>query len=152
MDPFAEQTRIASQLAQQLGPFARAILVDTNEGRFAVPVEDMHVGMQLRHMGNYSSHELETLRRMCHPQARILIVGAHIGALAIPLARSCRSVTAIEANPSIFDLLQLNVELSGLKNCRIIQMAASDKAETISFIMNRVNSGGSKRMPVVRAC
>ncbi|MFM7087670.1 MAG: FkbM family methyltransferase [Cyanobium sp.] len=150
MNPFEAEIEAASLLAQQLGPFARAILVDTAEGRFAVPIEDMHVGLQLRQRGSYSSQERETLRQLCKPSSRVLIVGAHIGSLAIPLAKSCESLTAIEANPGIFELLKLNLQLNGLKNIRIIQTAASDRHETISFVLNRVNSGGSERMPTIK--
>ena len=73
----------------------------------------------------------------------------HIEALAIPLARVCRTVVAVEANPRTFDLLKLNVMLNGLTNCRVIHKAASNRVETIDFVLSRTNSGGSKRRPVI---
>jgi FkbM family methyltransferase len=80
----------------------------------------------------------------------LLIVGAHIGAIAIPVSLHCRSVTAIEANPRSFRLLQMNLSINKRENIRAIQIAASDKAEELQFVANTLNSGGSKRMPVVR--
>ena len=76
--------------------------------------------------------------------------GAHIGTLAIPLARVCSTVVAIEANPETFELLQLNVQLNGVTNCRCIHKAASSRFESIEFLVSRLNSGGSKRSPIVK--
>ena len=78
----------------------------------------------------------------------MLIVGAHIGSLAIPIANICSKVVAIEANPNNFKLLQTNVKLNNTDNIIIHNIAASDKKENIKFQLNTVNSGGSKRVPI----
>lgn len=132
-----------------MGPYARAILVTTPQGNFAVPVEDVYVGHWLRHEGSYSARELGFLQSICDADTRLLVVGAHIGALAIPLAKCCRSAVAIEANPQTFELLCLNVALNNITNLKTINKAASNRTEPIEFILNRSNSGGSKRKPVV---
>ena len=149
VNPLEKEHADALEIRRTLGPFARAILVTTPQGTFAVPVEDRHVGLQLRHTGRYSANELTALSSVCNAGTRLLVVGAHVGALAIPLAKICRSVVAIEANPQTFELLQLNVGLNGLTNCRAIKKAASNRSEQIEFVMNRANTGGSKRKPVV---
>ena len=77
-----------------------------------------------------------------------MIIGAHIGSLAIPIAKTCSKVVAIEANPNNFKLLQTNVKLNNTSNITLHNIAASDKQETIKFQLNTVNSGGSKRVPV----
>jgi FkbM family methyltransferase len=56
-------------------------------------------------------------------------------------------VVAIEANPNSYSLLSQNVVLNGATNCRAIHLAASDRAETLRFLLSRANSGGSKRVP-----
>jgi FkbM family methyltransferase len=150
MDRFAIESAEAWGLAHQLGPYAEAILVRGPGGRFAVPVEDMYVGKWLRHTGQYAPAEIARLSGLCHGETRLLVVGAHIGALAIPLALQCRQVVAVEANPQIVELLKLNVMLNGLTNCRVIHKAASNRVETIEFVLNRVNSGGSKRLPRIK--
>jgi FkbM family methyltransferase len=149
MGQLEQEAAAAMAIRRALGPYARAILVATPQGNFAVPVEDLYVGRQLRFNGSYSPEELNILRSLCNSATRLLVVGAHIGGLAIPLAKICKSVVAIEANPQTFDLLQLNVKLNGLTNCRVIHKAAGNRAEPIEFVMNRANTGGSKRKPLI---
>jgi len=150
MDFLQQQCNLAQQVRQAVGPHARAILTVTPQGNYLVGVDDAYVGMRLRFQGEYATGEITTLTPFCSVRARVLVVGAHIGTLAIPLARMCSAVVAIEANPETFELLQLNIQLNGLTNCRTIHKAASSRFESIEFLVNRVNSGGSKRSPIVK--
>jgi FkbM family methyltransferase len=150
MTRLAQETDRALQLRQSLGPFARAILTKTPQGYFAVPVEDCYVGQDLRFSGGYSQTELNLIRAVCTDKSRILVLGAHIGTLAIPLAHVCESVVAVEANPETYELLKLNVTLNSVTNCKLINAVASNRSERLEFILNRVNSGGSKRVPVIK--
>jgi len=132
-----------------LGPRVTALITETENGRLAVRPEDYGVGRQLRMNGKYGSDELSLIRSLLSRDNRVLIVGAHIGALAIPISKICKQVVAIEPNPNSFDLLELNLKLNCITNCVPINIAASDKDETIEFLMSRANSGGSKRAPKV---
>ena len=67
--------------------------------------------------------------------------------MSFPLAKQCRHVVAIEANPVTFGLLKLNLLINGSDNVCAISGAASDKSEELDFLLNRTNSGASKRMP-----
>lgn len=149
MDRFQQELNAIESMRRILGPFAEAVLVNTPQGRYLVPADDLYVGASLRITGAYAAPELGQLRGFCNAGTRLLVVGANIGALAIPLAKNCREVVAIEANPQTFDLLRLNVMLNGLSNCRVIQKAAGSRVELIEFVQNRANPGGSKRKPVV---
>ena len=149
MSQFNQEVAAAQAFRRMAGPYARAIITVTPQGVYAVSVEDLFVGHPLRHQGCYNPQELNVLRSMCDAQTRLLVVGAHIGALAIPLAKICRYVVAVEANPQTFELLNLNVALNHLTNFKAIGRAASNKAEPIEFVLNRSNSGGSKRKPAV---
>ena len=131
-----------------VGTHTEALLVDSKNGLLLVGVEDMQVGRKLSSEGIYASGELVRLLPLISAQSDVLIVGAHIGALAIPLAKTCRSVTAIEANPESFRLLELNLRLNTSENVRAINLAASDKHESLRFLVSRANSGGSKRLPI----
>ena len=133
-----------------VGKNTKALLVESKNGLLLVGVEDMQVGRKLSSEGAYAAEELDRLLPIISPHSGVLIVGAHIGALAIPLAKSCRSVTAIEANPESFRLLELNLALNGCANIRALNLAASDKHESLKFVVSRANSGGSKRLPVSR--
>jgi FkbM family methyltransferase len=110
----------------------------------------MVVGRKLRRTGCYGEEEIERALKFVQKDSSVLIIGAHIGALAIPLSRHCRRVTAIEANPDTFKLLESNILLNKASNIEALNTAASDKTETLQFVMNRANSGGSKRMPKIK--
>jgi FkbM family methyltransferase len=130
-----------------VGRGVRALVVRSEIGLFAVDPEDYGVGRKLRKNGSYGRAELEGVLPYLTADSRVLVVGAHIGTLAIPLSRVCREVVAIEANPATFDLLTMNIALNRASNCHAIHLAASDKEEELPFVLNRVNSGGSKRLP-----
>ncbi|RZJ89172.1 MAG: FkbM family methyltransferase, partial [Chryseobacterium sp.] len=131
-----------------VGPYSKFIVTDTEQGKFAVDVEDMEVGKKLRADGEYQPEELVLLEHFIDNTSEVLIVGAHIGAFVVPLARKVRLITAIEANPASFALLNLNLHLNEIKNCRTFNLAAGEKSEKICFLQNRVNTGGSKRKPI----
>jgi len=137
-------------LTQMLGPRVTAVVVDTDYGRFAIAPEDYEIGHRLRKNGIYGQTELHILDPYLTPQARVLIVGAHIGTLAIPIAQKVAQVVAIEANPATYSLLQMNLALNGITNCQGIEIAASNQTETLEFLINRANSGGTKRVPKLK--
>mgnify|MGYP005723235353 FL=1 len=124
------------------------LTVETKNGIFVTDPADLEVGAKLRTKGEYGTEEIARLSQLIDNNSSILIVGAHIGALAIPLAKQCLQVIAIEANPNNFELLQTNIKLNNLTNVTAHNIAASAKSETIQFQLNTVNSGGSKRVPV----
>src|ERR1700688_1985675 len=105
MDEIQGQMIAAESLRKALGPFARAIFVATRQGNFLCPIDDMHVGAEMRATGAYTLTELQTLTAFCNATTRLLVLGANIGAFAIPLSRLCKSVVAVEASPEIVQLL-----------------------------------------------
>lgn len=54
----------------------------------------------------------------------------------------CQKVVAVEANPATFELLRMNRQT--------INIAASNKEESVQFLLSRANLGGSKRVPKIR--
>jgi FkbM family methyltransferase len=133
-----------------LGRNVEGLLVDSYNGLFLVDVEDQEVGKSLIRHREYARPEIERLLSYIQQDSSVLVVGGHIGTLAIPLARRCKSVTAIEANPRTFRLLALNVLINRCANVNPVNVAANDKREEIQFLLSRTNSGGSKRMPLIR--
>ena len=138
----------SNRLQNSLGKDVKAIIVETKNGTFAVEPADLEVGAKLREKGEYGLDEINRISQFIDKNSTVLIVGAHIGSLAIPIAKTCSKVVAIEANPNNFKLLQTNVKLNNTSNITLHNIAASDKEETIKFQLNTVNSGGSKRVPV----
>lgn len=127
-----------------------AIVTRTGQGLFATDPEDMGVGRELRKLGSYRDDELQRVLGYIGSNDNVLIVGTHVGTMVIPIARHCKTVAAIEANPDTFSLLEMNLRLNDARNVQAYNIAASDKAESIEFVSSRVNSGGAKRMPKIR--
>ena len=129
--------------------FLTAIVTASPQGRFAVGIEDDVVGQSLRKTGAYGLDEVERAARHFGASDEVLVVGAHVGTIAIALAARCRHVTMVEANPWTFKLLQCNLILNDVHNATALHLAASDKEESLKFVLSRHNSGGSKRLPLV---
>jgi FkbM family methyltransferase len=130
--------------------FLAAIVTASPQGKFAVGIEDEFIGRSLRQTGTNGLHEIERAATRFGRDDEVLVVGTHVGTIAIPLAARCRHITLIEANPWTFKLLQCNLILNEVRNATALHMAASDKKEMLKFVMNTHNSGGSKRLPRVR--
>lgn len=92
--------------------------------------------------------EVKRAAKLMPVGGRALVVGAHIGTIAIPLSKHCSELVAIEPNPRAFEVLQLNAAMNGCENMVLANFAAGDKEEMIEFVVEYNNSGGSKRMPV----
>lgn len=142
---------LLSRLRRKLvGARVKALLVDSDQGRFLARPEDWTVGGLLARTGSYGTEEIERILSLTTPDSRVLVVGAHIGAVVVPLSRRVAHVTAIEANPDTFELLQWNVQLNGRSNVQALHLAAGDGDGEIEFLQSSANSGGSKRLPVTR--
>lgn len=147
----AHGANIRRKRLKAFGPHARGILVSTSNGLFVVDPEDGFIANSLLHHGTYSSDELAFDLSLLNPSSQVLVVGTHIGSLAIPLARHCAHLTALEANPQTFELLEANVRLSGASNITLHHVVVGETdGKVIQFVMNRDNSGGSKIMPKLK--
>ena len=122
---------------------------DSRGNNYVVSLADKGVGRELLKNGRYHLFELEEIEQFLVADSRLLIVGAHVGALAIPLSRQCSELHAVEANPDTFRLLELNKRLNDRPNLILHNFAASSANEDINFLKNTHNSGGSKRRPAV---
>lgn len=131
------------------GPYVKAVIIESSTGLFAIDPEDCGVGGNLSRNGSYGVDEIERIKPYITSKSRVLIVGAHVGTLAIPISKSCEEVIAIEANIRTYNLLKINLLLNDIDNCQAINIASSDKEETIDFLMSKANSGGSKRKPKI---
>jgi FkbM family methyltransferase len=141
--------RTAPPNAPETASRLRGVIIDSDKGIFAVDAADQYVGQSLREPGGAGQAEIATVAGLVTPEDDVLVVGAHIGTVAIGIARHCRHVTAIEANPATFKLLQCNIILNDAENVTALHLAASDIKETLLFVANTQNSGGSKRFPLV---
>ncbi len=143
---FFLKTRKSRKVRKSLGTNIRAIITQSSNGLFAVDPEDLEVGEKLR-KGGFGLDEIERIKSLISDDSRVLIVGSHIGSLVIPISRHCKEIVAIEANPKTYELLSLNLRMNNIENVVSHNIAASEKTEIITFFLNTVNSGGSKRAP-----
>jgi FkbM family methyltransferase len=138
--------RKSRRLRKKLGRNIKAIITESENGLFAVDPEDLEVGQKLR-LAGYGIDEVQRLKTFINKGSKVLIVGTHIGSLAIPLSKHCKEITAIEANPNTFELLKINLHLNHAKNITPHNIFANDSPGKVEFLLNTVNSGGSKRKP-----
>jgi FkbM family methyltransferase len=134
---------------KSFGPHAVGVLVESEAGRFVVDPEDNSVSAALLHHGDYAREEVELVRTFLRG-GDILVVGSHIGAHVVALSRHAPALVVIEANPHTFKFLTANISLNGCDNVQAHNVAAGESDGRIQFVLNRENSGGSKRMPNTR--
>ncbi len=120
----------------------------TKQGLFCVDPRDQVIGKQLIETGSYGQGEIARMSLFLREQSKVLMLGGHIGSLAVPLSRKVSELTVFEANPDTYRLLKINLEINQCANVRHYNLAANDKHGELQFVMNTVNSGGSKRMPI----
>jgi len=137
-----------SFLLETLMPNVHEVLVNTNFGKMIIDPLDNHVSRQLLKTGNYNPQEISSIKKLLRKSDCVMVCGAHVGSLAIPLASTTRKVVAIEANPRNFSLLNLNIAINSIINIDSYNFAAAEKKGTIKFVLNTENSGGSKRKPL----
>ena len=145
----AQAAHARHERLMSFGSYARAVLASTAHGLFVVDPEDSGVSASLLQHGRYGDEELRVAMSLVSKNSDVLVVGTHIGALAVPLSRCCKMLVGIEANPRSFELLAANVRLNGADNVRLHNVAAGQHdGRQVEFVLNRDNSGGSKIKPV----
>jgi len=128
---------------------AFALIGDTDLGPMAVSIDDMEVSRRLMREGSWEQAEVARILKLTRAEDRVLIVGGHIGSLAIPISRRCAAMKVIEANPETFRLLRINLLLNRCDNVEALNFAANDSGGALRFLNSRINSGGAKREPKV---
>ena len=136
------------QIRKKLGKNVKYVIAHSENGIMATDPEDLEVGHQLRANGSFGMSEVERINKFVDENSSVLIVGGHIGSLAIPISKSVDNCTVIEASPKNYELLKMNILLNNCENISAYNLAASESKGKIQFQMNSVNSGGSKRLPI----
>lgn len=138
----------SKQIRKKLGKNVKYVIAHSENGIMATDPEDLEVGHRLRANGSFGMNEVERINQFVDKNSNVLIVGGHIGSLAIPISKSVDNCTVIEASPKNYDLLKMNILLNNCENISAYNLAASESKGKIQFQMNSVNSGGSKRLPI----
>jgi FkbM family methyltransferase len=135
----------------KFGPNAKAIFVETKQGDFLVDPRDNFVAKKLLNDGEYSQNEIKLASRFLKKDSYCLVLGGHIGSLVTPLAKLCKELTVFEANPDSFELLNKNLLLNKIYNVQTYNKAVNHEKKLLKFLISKDNSGGSKRLPLIKA-
>jgi FkbM family methyltransferase len=85
--------------------------------------------------GTFEAEEVALLKRLTRDKTSVFDVGANVGCLTVPVARSAPSakVVAIEPLPENVRRLRAHLALNGVDNVDIVEAAASDSEGTTAF-------------------
>ncbi|MDX1462409.1 MAG: FkbM family methyltransferase [Marinirhabdus sp.] len=131
-----------------LGPFAKGVVYETENGVISMPVEDLTIGKELGFKGKWDMDEINLLLDAVTPSDTIYIVGTHVGTLLVPIAKKVNQVVGYEANENTFWFMQMNLCLNKLTNVQLFHKAVGNEKKVVRFYQNSVNTGGSKIKPV----
>lgn len=132
--------------SMQLSGHGIGVAAQTKNGLLVVDPRDFGVSRSLLSNGSYDWEAVMWLARLLDRQSRLIFVGAHLGALLIPLAlrSNSRDITAFEPNPGTYRLLEMNLALNCLTHVTLHRSAVGDSGGVIRFTHNRLNSGNSR--------
>ena len=135
--------------ARVLSRHGVALVAETKNGTLAVDARDFNVSRHLLEHGEYDWHQITLLQSLVAPGARLVVVGAHLGSVLIPLARVCgaQSTLAFEPSPRNRRLLAMNLVLNGLGDVRVEASAVGEAPGTARLTEKPVNSGNSRLSP-----
>lgn len=124
-----------------------AILSRTRNGLLLVDPDDFNVSRRLLREGQYDLDEIELLSSLVGQcRARIIVAGAHIGALVIPIAilTDASHIVAIEPSPHNYEDLELNLHLNRVDRVETLNAAVGAHGGEVRFTENRINRGNSR--------
>jgi FkbM family methyltransferase len=133
---------------EMFGAFCSGVMFNTENGILINNTNDVQVSASLGNLGGYNKKELDVLMSLVRATDMVYILGAHIGALLVPIAKKVKNVVGFEANPVTYELLKINVAANNLENTDVYNYAIYNSETTLSFYQNKANSGGSKIKPI----
>jgi FkbM family methyltransferase len=122
------------------------VLTDTKNGLLVVDPRDFGVSGSLLSRGSYDWKAIAWLLPLLDRDSCIVFVGAHLGALLVPIAihSGCRRIVAFEPAPHNYRLLKMNLALNGLMATTVHNQAVGNAAGSVRFTQNPINTGNSR--------
>ena len=74
-------------------------------------------------------NEIERINKLVDENSNVLIIGGHIGSLAIPISKFVNNCTVIEASPKTYELLKTNILLNKCDNITRTMLQQAIKRE-----------------------
>jgi FkbM family methyltransferase len=124
------------------------IVTTTRNGTLVVDPKDAEVSRHLLTRGEYGWTGVTMLSRLLTPASRVVFVGAHIGALLIPIVRAAgtRQVLAFEATPRMHKMLMMNLALNDLHEVIAENIAVGARPGRRRFSENRIVKADLQRV------
>lgn len=106
------------------------VVAATRNGTLVVDPGDFNVSRRLLTRGEYDWPEVRLLCGLIRGDSRVVFVGAHVGALLVPLvlATGTRDVVAFEPSPKNHRMLQLNLRLNDIPNVTVHNAAVGQRS------------------------
>jgi FkbM family methyltransferase len=122
------------------------IVTSSRNGLLVVDPRDFSISRSLLQAGAYDWPEVCWLAQRVAAHSRLVFVGAHLGALLIPIAvrSGARNIVAFEPSPQNHRLLKINLSLNDLSTVVVHHAAVGDREGQIGFTQNAINSGNSR--------
>ncbi len=134
---FRGKQRLASLLLGKKRLLAKEVeIVAKNDIRYVLPNLVETVGFELFVHGIYEETTLKLIQKQLRPGSVWLDIGANIGSVCIPVAKTSPDipVLAVEASPKMVGFLEKNIRLNNLTNVMLVQKAMSDvDAQSVAF-------------------
>lgn len=115
---------------------------------FLFPQSDSAVGKALKHHGEFAPAELDLLSAYLDwagPAGTFLDIGANIGALCLPLARTRPrwKIVAVEGHRGLAQVLSANAFANGLHNVEVVHAAVGATEGLMDFPSPPLTSSGN---------
>ena len=134
--------KLKQLLLPVVAPGAESVIVETEFGLMACDPLDSHVSRQLMKWGCYNPEEVTNYKEVSNSLDSALIIGSHIGSLAIQLADSFQSMLCLEVNPDTYRRLRYNVLLNRLGDTVSNRCAAvCERNQSVSFFAALITQG-----------
>lgn len=145
-----ERSTLQCEIINKLyGNFACGILFNTLNGIFITNLPEVELSRKMGASGQYDIEKISFINQWISPEMTVYILGAHIGCLVVPIARSVKKLIAFEPNPEAYFLLDMNLKLNEVRNVTAFNLGTSKSNCVSQFYQNKVNSGGSKILPII---
>ncbi len=133
--PFRGKLRVGAWLLRTEKNTRDVCVTDAQGNQFVMPDLREPMAQHVLWNGVYEPDGLQVLRAQLGPAACFVDVGANIGLFTVTAARMRRGgrVFAIEASPTLFAYLNMNIARNDLDNVTTWNAAASDRAGTARF-------------------
>ena len=103
---------------------------ETYNGLLKFRTTSWYIGDALEKYGEYSPEEVDLLKVLAKGR-NVIVAGANIGAIAVPVAKVAKTIHLFEPNPTEFSLLGMNIIAAGVGLSSCHNQALGAKAGTL---------------------